>query len=334
MLENLPVGVAPAMAQAIAAAEGFRGATAPNPPVGCALLDRDGAVLVVAAHRRAGTAHAEADAIARCRDAGTADRIDTVVVTLEPCNHWGRTPPCTEAILSTPARTVVIGARDPNPRVEGGGAERLREAGLSAEWLYDVSDPTAAALSARCIDLIAPFTKRTATGRPWVTVKQALDASGSMIPPPGRKTFTSEAALRYAHGLRKRADAILTGSGTILADDPEFTVRRVPDHADRIRQLAILDRRGRVPADWLATAASRNVDAFVADDLPLALDRLGKAGVLEVLVEAGPAVTRSVLDAGLWDEHIVILKGAGHDGTDRAEVRRRGDGTVRSVDLA
>ena len=95
-----------------------------------------------------------------------------------------------------------------------------------------------------------------------------------------------------------------------------------------------LDRRGRVPADWLATAASRNVDAFVADDLPLALDRLGKAGVLEVLVEAGPAVTRSVLDAGLWDEHIVILKGAGHDGTDRAEVRRRGDGTVRSVDLA
>ena len=323
-----------AMARAVEAADDFRGATAPNPPVGCALLARDGSLLAVAAHQRAGTAHAEAAAIARCRDAGKFEQIDTVVVTLEPCSHWGRTPPCTEAILSTPARIVVIGARDPNPRVEGGGAERLAEVGLSAEWLRDLPGPAAAALSARCIDLIAPFTKRATTGRPWVTVKQALDASGSMIPPAGRKTFTSEAALRYAHGLRKRADAILTGSGTILADDPEFTVRRVPDHPDRIRQLAILDRRRRVPADVLAAAASRSFDAFVADDLPSALDRLGEAGALEVLVEAGPAVTRSVLDAGLWDEHIVIHKGAGHDGSDRAEVRRRHDGTVRSVALA
>ncbi len=167
-----------------------------------------------------------------------------------------------------------------------------------------------------------------------MTVKQALDAPGSMIPPQGRKTFTSEAALRYAHGLRKRADAILTGSGTILADDPAFTVRRVADHADRIRQLAILDRRGRVPVDVLSEAASRKFDAFVAGDLLLALDRLGEAGCLEVLVEAGPAVTRSVLDAGLWDEHIVFLKGAGPDGTDRAEIRRRHDGTVRPIDLA
>ena len=322
------------MAKAVEAAEEFRGATAPNPPVGCALLDRDGALLVVAAHRRAGTAHAEAAAIAQCRDAGTIDQIHTVVVTLAPCNHWGRTPPCTDAILSTPARAVVIGARDPNLGVAGGGAERLIDAGLSAEWLHDVSGPTAAALSARCMDLIAPFTKRATTGRPWVTVKQAIDATGSMIPPPGRKTFTSEAALRYAHGLRKRADAILTGSGTILADNPGFTVRRVPDHADRIRQLVILDRRRRIPADFLSAAASRNFEAFVADDLPSALDRLGDAGALEVLVEAGPAVTRSVLDAELWDEHIVILKGAGQDGTDRAEVRRRDDATMRLIEFA
>lgn len=334
MLETLPARFARAMSQVIEAAEAFRGATAPNPPVGCALLDRDGAVLAVAAHRRAGTAHAEAAAIATCRDAGTVDRIDTVLVTLEPCNHWGRTPPCSEAILSTPARTIVIGARDPNPRVAGGGAQRLLEAGLSVAWLADLPGPVAAALSARCIDLIAPFAKRATTGRPWVTVKQALDATGSMIPPPGRKTFTSEAALRFAHVLRKRADAILTGSGTILADHPEFTVRRVADHADRIRQLVILDRRGRIPADVLAAAASRKFDAVVADDLPRALDRLGETGALEVLVEAGPAVTRSVLDAELWDEHIVILKGAGRDGTDRAEVRRRDDGTMRSVDLA
>ena len=332
MLKPLPDRVLWAMAEAVDAAESFRGATAPNPPVGCALLARDGTLLAVAAHRRAGTAHAEADAIAQCRDGGTVDHIDTMVVTLEPCNHWGRTPPCTEAILATPARTVVIGVPDPNPHVRGGGAERLSMAGLTVESLRDVPGSDADRLVARCSDLVAPFSKRTTTGRPWVTVKQALDASGSMVPPPGRKTFTSDAALRYAHGLRKRADAILTGSGTILADRPEFTVRRVPDHPGRTRQLAILDRRGRIPADLLA-AKYRSFDAFVADDLLWALQRLGEAGALEVLAEAGPAVTRTVLEAGLWDEHVLISKGAGHNGTDRVEVRRHQGGTVQSFDL-
>ncbi len=325
-----PQDVASALRLAIDAASRFRGATAPNPTVGSCLLDADGSVLAIDAHRRAGTAHAEAAAIAAVRAAGTLDRVHTVVVTLEPCNHHGRTPPCTEAILSTPARRVVIGVADPNPTVAGGGAGRLARAGLDVRLAEDV--PGCANLAAACRALIAPFSKRALTGRPFVTVKQALDAGGGMIPPSGAKTFTSEAALRLAHVLRRRADAILTGSGTVLADDPGFDVRRVPDHPDRRRQLAVLDRRGRVPPAWLAAASARNFDAFAEGDLDSALDRLGQAGALEVLVEAGPAVLASVAAAGLWDEWVVIRKGEG-SAPDRVEVRGR-DGGVEALELA
>ena len=324
-----PQDIASALRLAIDAAGRFRGATAPNPTVGCCLLDGDGRILALEAHRRAGTAHAEAGAIAAARAAGTVDRVDTVVVTLEPCDHHGRTPPCTEAILATPARRVVIGVADPNPSVAGGGAGRLARAGLDVRRAENL--PGCADLAAGCRALIAPFAKRALTGRPFVTVKQALDPAGSMIPPRGAKTFTSEPALRFAHALRRRADAILTGSGTVLADDPGFDVRRVPDHPDRRRSLAVLDRRGRVPAAWLAAAASRNLDAFAVDDLEAALDRLGAAGALEVLVEAGPAVLASIAAAGLWDEWVVIRKGEG-SAPDRAEVRRR-DGSIESLEL-
>jgi diaminohydroxyphosphoribosylaminopyrimidine deaminase/5-amino-6-(5-phosphoribosylamino)uracil reductase len=318
-----------ALRLAIDAAGRFRGATAPNPTVGCCLLDADGRVLALDAHRRAGTAHAEAGAIAAARAAGTAARVHTVVVTLEPCNHHGRTPPCTEAILSTPARRVVIGVADPNPAVAGGGAGRLAGAGLEILMAKDV--PGCTGLAAECRTLIAPFAKRAASGRPFVTVKQALDPAGSMMPPPGAKTFTAEPALRLAHALRRRADAILTGSGTVLADDPGFDVRRVPDHPGRRRQLAVLDRRRRVPAAWLEGAAARNLDAFASDDLEAALDRLGASGALEVLVEAGPAVLASIAAAGLWDEWVVIRKGHGA-APDQAEVRRP-DGGVETLEL-
>jgi diaminohydroxyphosphoribosylaminopyrimidine deaminase / 5-amino-6-(5-phosphoribosylamino)uracil reductase len=111
-----------AFGHALQAAVEFEGATAPNPPVGCVILDADGNELAVAAHRAAGQPHAEALAIQKCREAGLAERIHTLIVTLEPCNHQGRTPPCTSAILATPARQIWIGAQDPNPHVEGGGA--------------------------------------------------------------------------------------------------------------------------------------------------------------------------------------------------------------------
>ena len=326
---DIPLELEAALQLAVAAAERFRGATAPNPPVGCCLLDADGHVLALAAHRRAGTAHGEAGAIAAARTSGRAALIHTVVVTLEPCNHHGRTPPCTEAVLSTPARRVVIGARDPNPGVAGGGAARLADAGLAVAMAADL--PGLAGAAGACARLIAPFAKRAATGRPFVTVKQALDPAGSMIPPPGAKTFTSDAALRFAHGLRRRADAILTGSGTVLADDPGFDVRRVPDHPERRRHLAVLDRRRRVPAAYLAAAEARGLLPFVAEEVGAALDRLGEAGALEVLVEAGPAVLASLDAAGLWDEWIVIRKGEGAE-ADHADIRGR-DGGVETLAL-
>lgn len=298
---------------ALAAAEEFAGSTAPNPPVGCVLMDAEGELLAVAAHQRAGQPHAEALALAHCDRAGTTARIDTVIVTLEPCNHTGRTPPCTDAILRSPARQVWIGAADPNPSVLSGGAARLAAAGVGVASFSDLDHPEASALGAAARRLIAPFAKRVLTGLPWVTVKQALTRDGSMIPTQGRKTFTSQASLTFAHQLRKRADAVLTGSGTVLADAPEFTIRHVADFADKRRHLVILDRRGRVPATYLTAAHARGFDARIATDLAEALRTLGAAGVQEVLIEAGPEVLQAVTAGGFWDEWITIEQTEGDD---------------------
>ncbi len=292
-----------AMRAAVTAAREFEGATAPNPPVGCTLLDATGAVIAVAAHHGAGQLHAEALAIKQARERGRVDDIHTVVVTLEPCNHHGRTPPCTEAILSTPARAVVIGAHDPNPRVAGGGADRLRAAGLDVEFVE----------SPELERLIGPFRKAVTQGLPWVTVKQAINQQGTMIPPSGQKTFTSPESLKLAHQLRRRADAIVTGSGTVLADDPHFTVRNVADFRDKQRGLVIFDRRHRVPQSYLDAAAARGFVVQLSDNLEEALRAIVKAGGLEVLVEAGPALTAHVLASPFWDEQVRITQTSSED---------------------
>lgn len=312
-----PDSITQAFRQALDAARAREGATAPNPPVGCVALDASGRVLAVAAHKKAGTGHAEAVAIAECRANGLVEAIHTIVVTLEPCNHFGRTPPCSEAIRRTPAKAVWIGTGDPNPAVVGGGAEHLRAAGLVVRSIGDL-DPNLAASAQR---LIAPFAKRMRTGVPWVTVKQALDANGSMIPPRGQKTFTAPSSLTLAHQLRRRADAVLTGSGTVLADAPEFTVRHVPDFAGKGRQLAILDRRGRVSAGYLDAARARGFRVLTPSSLADALHQLGETGAMEVLVEAGPQLTESVLASSFWDEHVRIT--AAKDGSDCIEVFSR-----------
>lgn len=309
--------IAAAMKAALSAARIFEGATAPNPPVGCSLLDRDGNVIVTAAHQKAGEAHAEAAAIAQARLEGRALDIHTVVVTLEPCNHQGRTGPCVEAILSTPAKQVVIGVRDPNPAVAGGGSAALHTAGLVVrDFGGDVTQLNR---------LLAPFTKRVMRKLPFVTVKQALNRDGTMIPPAGQKTFTSQGSLLIAHALRRRADAIITGSGTVLADDPQFTVRLLPDHANKQRELYILDRRRRVGADYMAAAKLRGFYAQYADDLEDTLRAAYDAGALEVLVEAGPAVTAHVLSTNLWDEHVRISQ---TDKEDKLEILTKGDAHV------
>ena len=308
----------PAIAQAfrlaLDAASALAGATAPNPPVGCAVLAADGSVLAVEAHQGAGLPLAEAAALAACR--GRWDEVHTLVVTLEPCNHHGRTGPCSEAILKSPSRAVWIGARDPNPAVAGGGAARLSAAGLDVAF---VEGP----LASECARLIAPFAMRALHGRPWLTLKQAFTADGSMIPPPGEKTFTSEASLDLAHALRRRADAVITGSGTILADAPLLTVRRVADPRRAPRRLAILDRRGRTPAAYLAAARERGLEPSIHAGIPALLADLADSGVLEALVEAGPTLSVAFLAAGLWDERVVITKAARAGDPDTVEIFSR-----------
>ncbi len=320
-LSQLYLSAGDALRIALSAAGDFAGATAPNPPVGCVVLDERGAFLACGAHARAGAPHAEAEAIAACIAKGVQDRIHTFVVTLEPCNHSGKTPPCVEAILATPARAVWIGAGDPNPHVAGGGAARLAAAGLDVRLIESLAAPDCAELARAARRLTAPFARWSQTGRPWVAVKQALTAGGSMIPPAGRSTFTSESSLDLAHRLRRRADAIITGSGSILADAPAFTVRRAPDHAGKRRILAILDRRRRVPASYQLDAEARGFDVWVRDDLAALPSELGAAGAMEALVEAGPALTRAVLGRRLWDEHVVIRQRVG--GADEIDVQTR-----------
>ncbi len=323
-----PRAIIAAFGQALAAAQAFAGATAPNPPVGCAVLDEAGAVLACEAHHKAGGPHAEAAALAACRRAGLEGRIHTVVVTLEPCNHHGRTPPCAEAILGTPAKAVWIGARDPNPRVAGGGAASLAAKGVAVGFAEDLPGPEGREIARAAARLIAPFVAWSLEGRPFVTVKQALTAEGSMIPPPGRKTFTSQESLSLAHALRRRADAILTGSGCILADDPAFTVRHVEDHEGKARQLVILDRRRRTPATYVEAAQARGFEVLIRDDLDAALAELAGLGVLEVLVEAGPTLTDEILRRGLWDEQVVIRKATAPEAPDQVAVRTRAPGEV------
>lgn len=313
--------VSDAFRQALQSAASFAGATSPNPPVGCVILDRQGNLLAKAAHQKAGDLHAEALAIERCQKDGVVARIHTVVVTLEPCNHTGRTPPCTEAILNTPAQDVWIGTRDPNPDVRGNGADKLAASGLNVRLVEQLDAPDATLLSQSAKRLIAPFAKHARSGLPWVTIKQAVNRAGNMIPDAGQKTFTSQRSLTLAHQLRKRADAIVTGSGTILADRPEFTVRHVPDFKDKQRQLVILDRRGRVSNSYLTDAQNAGFQARIETSLEDALRRLGQAGALEVLIEAGPTLLEMVLASGFWDEHIKISQAPETTAQDRVSVR-------------
>ena len=283
------------------------GATAPNPPVGAAALDENGQVLAIAAHQRAGTDHAEAALLKLCREQNLMPQLHTICVTLEPCNHHGRTPPCTGAIIATGVKRVVVGARDPNPQVTGGGIERLRTAGIAV--IENVENEM-------CRRLIHAFAFHAQTGKPFITVKRAFDANGSMIPPVGQKTFTSTDSLRLAHALRKKAGAIITGSGTILADAPLFNVRHLPDHAATRRILAILDRRGRVSNTYVKDATTRGFDVRVYNDFDSCILELGRQGIIDSLVESGPILSRFVLDSPHWAMLVDI-----HTGTpDRIEI--------------
>ena len=289
------------MRHACAAARGWLGATVPNPPVGAVALDAAGNILAAAAHQKAGSAHAEAALLRDCRERGLLAQIHTLAVTLEPCNHQGRTPPCTAAILEAGIRHVAIGVSDPNPNVTGGGAKMLRAHGIAVTEGIALDE---------CQQLIAVFATAKLRQRPWVTVKRAFNAHGSMIPPDGQKTFTSPDSLTLAHRLRKKAGAILTGSGTIHADGPLFTVRHVRDYPNKKRFLAIGDRRRAVPPEYLAEAAKRGFYTLVFDDPEHIIADLFSRGVQDILVEAGPTLSQHILDGNSW--HMLVDIHAGN----------------------
>ncbi len=202
------------MRRALRHGENGLGYTTPNPAVG-AVVARQGMILGEGRHQKAGTPHAEFHAL---RAAGDAAKGADLYVTLEPCNHIGRTPPCTHAILQAGIRRVVIGTLDPNPKVAGGGSEFLRDKGIEVET---------GCLRDECRLLIAPFTKHILTGIPWVRSKVACSLDGRTATRTGHsKWITNQQARRSGHRLREISDAILVGKGTIVADNPQLTCRK------------------------------------------------------------------------------------------------------------
>lgn len=305
------------------------GATAPNPSVGCVLLDQEGCVLSVGVHEAAGQPHAEVMALEQAYQEGTLERAHTALVTLEPCAHHGRTPPCSERLRQSPVQAVWIGARDPNPVAAGGGASLAQGEGAKKVVFLD-DKPAYREIAQQCRALLAPFACRVTKDRPWLTVKQALDRSGSMIPPKGTKTFTSSQSLLFAHHIRRATDAVITGIGTVLADDPSFTVRHLPDHAHRHKRLLIvLGGQGRLPEEWRKAREHDGFDVRACSSLEAMLVALRDYGANWALIEAGPSVLRSIKEANLWDDWLTIHQQA-NDQDDRLSWQMR-DGSQKDM---
>jgi diaminohydroxyphosphoribosylaminopyrimidine deaminase/5-amino-6-(5-phosphoribosylamino)uracil reductase len=273
------------------------GATSPNPAVG-AVLVRNGRVLARGWHRCAGMPHAEVEALRALPDPALAKGA-TLYVTLEPCSTTGRTPPCTEAILSAGIRRVVVGVMDPHPAHSGRGLEALRRSGVEV---------VTGVLEEECAHLNRAFFKWITTRRPWVVAKAALSLDGRLTRPPGEgRWLTGPAALRDAHRLRAMSDAVLIGAGTLRADDPSLTVRHVPLPARKPQPWRVVLTRGTQPMPpeaKLFTDSEKN-RTLVFDSLPLerVLAELGeKHAVNQLLVEGGGEVLGAFFDGGYVDE--------------------------------
>ena len=318
-----------AMERAVELAARGLGRTSPNPPVG-AVVVRDGRIVGEGYHAAAGEPHAEVVAL---QAAGEAARGATLSVTLEPCCHHGRTPPCTDAILAAGVSAVRYAMPDPDPRVAGRGHQLLEAAGVRVECVV--------VESAR--DVARGFLTRLRTGRPWVTVKVAMSLDGKIATPSGDSRWISGPASRLrAHALRDRADAVVVGIGTALTDNPLLTVRPAP--ADGRQPLrVILDSALRLPPGGALAATGHEVptlvayvlDRLAADpdgprrktalrnlalellalpadargkvNLAALLQSLGGQGLNEVVVEGGAEVIAALLAAGLVDELLVCV---------------------------
>ncbi len=271
------------MARALALAAAVRTTTSPNPWVGCVVLPGG----YEGATRPPGGPHAERVAL---EAAGPAAAGSTLVVTLEPCAHHGRTPPCVDTIAAADVRRVVVGIEDPDPQVRGSGVRALREAGV---------DVDVGVCGDEVREQLAPYLKHRETGRPWVVLKLAMTLDGRTAAPDGTSRWiTGPDARLDTHRLRAESDAILVGAGTVRTDDPELTVRHVTANGRRPLRVVL----GRAPKN-----ARLHPALEVEGDLGTILDDLGQRGILQLLVEGGPTVAAGFHRAGLVDRYVFYL---------------------------
>jgi diaminohydroxyphosphoribosylaminopyrimidine deaminase / 5-amino-6-(5-phosphoribosylamino)uracil reductase len=294
------------------------GQTAPNPMVG-AVVVRDGVIVGEGYHARFGAAHAEVEAL---RAAGERAEGATVYVTLEPCAHTGKTPPCANALVAAGVARVVVAARDPNEQAAG-GIEFLRASGIAV---------TIGVVESDARELNAPFFHSFAEKRPWITLKLAVSLDGALADATGRSRWiTGDESRRVVHEMRAGSDAIGVGIGTVLADDPSLTVRDAP--APRVApRRVVFDRAARLPARAVLARTAREVPTIVvaasppaahvtalqalgmhvidATSLRVALDALGDSGVRSLLVEGGARLAGALLGAGMVDRLVIFQASA------------------------
>ncbi|HEX4942955.1 MAG TPA: bifunctional diaminohydroxyphosphoribosylaminopyrimidine deaminase/5-amino-6-(5-phosphoribosylamino)uracil reductase RibD [Usitatibacteraceae bacterium] len=306
------------MARALALAALGRDTATPNPNVGC-VIAKAGRVIGEGWHARAGEPHAEAMALAACTESPEGA---TAYVTLEPCSHHGRTPPCADALLAARVARVVAALEDPNPLVTGQGFAKLRAGGIRVE---------SGLLAAEAKEVHLGFLARMSRGRPWMRIKSAASLDGRIALANGESRWiTGEAARRDVHALRARSCAMLTGIGTVLRDDPELTVRHVP--CSRQPRRVVIDSRLELPAaarilsgepplvltvseDRGRRAALEALGAEVVvvpaegakTDLGAVARLLADRGFNEVTVETGAKLNGSLLRAGIVDEIVLYL---------------------------
>ena len=308
------------MTQALALAAKGLYTTDPNPRVGCVIATGEG-VVGQGWHHRAGEPHAEVHAL---REAGARARGATAYVTLEPCAHHGRTPPCADALIEAGVARVVVACQDPFPAVAGKGIERLRQAGIQVDI---------GLLQAEARALNAGFFSRIERGRPWLRLKMAmsLDARTALVNGESQ-WITGEAARADAHRWRARSSAILSSAATVLADDPRLTVRLQDDATEVVAPVrVILDRWLRTPDDarvldgsaptWLLHSELAKPSAIQAAqarcvvmpergkhlDLVAVMQWLASEGINEVHLEAGPTLAGALFTAGLADELLIYM---------------------------
>ncbi|MBI5886927.1 MAG: bifunctional diaminohydroxyphosphoribosylaminopyrimidine deaminase/5-amino-6-(5-phosphoribosylamino)uracil reductase RibD [Deltaproteobacteria bacterium] len=310
------------MRSAITLAARGAGRTSPNPVVG-AVIVKSGRVVAEGFHRKAGGPHAEAAALANLKAAGGRAKGADVYVTLEPCSHHGRTPPCVDGLIEAGVRRVFVGMADPNPLVAGSGMKRLRAAGIEV---------VSGVLEDECRALNPAFIKYITTKTPYVTVKLAASLDGRIAVAGGQSRWiTGEAARRYVHRLRALSDAVLTGRGTVAKDDPAFTVRdcrglnplrvlldtafRTPLGAaifkssptDRFPYPAMVFTTLAASRAKITKAEALGIEVVVVRkgacgvDINAVMAELGRREVTSVLAEGGGAIAASLLKAGAID---------------------------------